>query len=114
MFNKQNSKLNSLKYCRRSLAAASAEGYQCVFRLPPLQLMDRGDTKTTPAVPHRVSQRHGAAIDVEFRHVGLDLFRPSKRDWRKSLVHFEEIDVVYFQACHLEYFRCRCHGAGEH
>src|SRR5690606_12997276 len=94
---KENLKLHSCKYCRRGLPAPGAEGYQGVFRLPPLQFMDCRDAEAASAVSHGVSKCQGAAIDIEFRPIGLKLFGPGQRDWRKGFVHFEQVDIIHFQ-----------------
>ena len=76
--------------------------------------MYRRHAETAAAVADRMSQRHGAAVDIELRHVGLELFRPGQRYRREGLVDLEEVDVIHLQARLLEHFRRGGHRAGEH
>ena len=94
--------LDSLDDHRDSLAATDASRRQSVASSAAVQLVQHCQNEPRACRTERMSERDRAAVDVSTAAIESELFFHSQILRRKSLVHFDEIDIVQRQTCFLQ------------
>ena len=78
----------------RPEASSATHGDQPVAALRPFELVGGLGDEETPGRAERMTQRNGATVGVDARHVGPDLLGPGQHHRGKGFVDFHDVDVV--------------------
>ena len=86
--------LHSLDDGRNPLADADAHGRQAVAAAAPFHFMDEGSHDSRAAAAERMSQRDGAAIDIEFIQIDAQLASAREHLGRECFVKLDKVDLL--------------------
>src|SRR5215813_7487214 len=89
-----NSRSRALDSEGEAVAAAHAERRDAALQMAIRQRVEERRENPAAARADRVSERDGAAVDVDLRWVEAEFANHGDRLHRERLVQFEEVDVL--------------------
>ena len=90
----------------RPEASATAHRDQPVAALRPLEFVGSLGDEETPSRAERMTQRNGATVWFDTRHVRFDLLGPGQDYRGKGFIYFHDVDVVNRKPRALEQLAC--------
>src|SRR5207245_4597803 len=98
---------HALDDARTAHAAADAHGHQSVALLASAKLVEDRDSQLRPRAPERMTERDGAAVDVDPLARQGAFAHHSEGLTSEGFVEFDQVDVFEFETGLLQSFRNR-------
>src|SRR5215813_13266623 len=78
----------------RPESPSATHGNEPVAALRPCEFVGGLGNEETSSRTERMTQRNGATVGVDARHIGPDLLSPGQHHRSKGLVYFHDVDIV--------------------